>query len=133
MFASQQDSFQSIQTFVKSFSSRSIAASDDEIVAAPFLDEIGDLSSIECSQQILQSLAFIAGYSVHKFLKRSQECHVCSGALTYDKELVFESHSEFKLLQLTDRGGLKYPPEPALTSVITLWKILIAIENNNQL
>ena len=109
MFTDQQNSFQSIQTFVKSFSSPSVTSSDDEIVVAPFLDEIGDLSSIECSQQILQSLAFIAGYTVHKFLKRSQECHVCTDTLTFDKEFVFdvESHSEFKLLQLTDRGGLK--------------------------
>ena len=75
MFADQQDSFQSIQTFVKSFSSPSVTSSDDGIAVAPFLDEIGDLSSIECSQPFLQSLAFIAGYTVHKFLKRSQECH----------------------------------------------------------
>ena len=124
--------FQSIQTFVKSFSSPSVTSSDDGIAVAPFLDEIGDLSSIECSQPILQSLAFIAGYTVHKFLKRSQECHVCTDTLTYDKEFIFdvESHSEFKLLQLTDRGGLKYPSEHVLTSIITLWN---AIEANNQL
>ena len=53
-------------------------------------------------------MSFIAGYSVHMFLKTTQECHVCYGVLTYYKELVFdvESHPEFKLLQLTDRGGL---------------------------
>ena len=59
---------------------------------------------------------------------------MCPDTLTFDKEFVFdvESHSEFKLLQLTYRGGLKYPSEPVLNSVITLWKIMIAIENNNQ-
>ena len=33
---------------------------------------------------------------------------------------MYESQSEFKLLQLTDRCRLKYPSEPLLTSVITL-------------
>ena len=48
---------------------------DDEIILDPFLEGICDLSSIECSTQVIQSLAFIAGYTVHKYLKHHQ--HVC--------------------------------------------------------
>ena len=93
---------------------------------------MGDLSSIECSTQILQSLAFIAGYAVHKYLKHHQPCHVCLGTLTFYKEFLFDLDfpSEFKLLQLTDRGRLKYPCEPLLSVVIILWKILVLIESD---
>ena len=58
MFSDRQDSSQSIQTFVNSFTSPPTTSSDDQIVVEPFLDGIGDILSIEYSQQILQSLAF---------------------------------------------------------------------------
>ena len=68
------------------------------------MEEIGDLSSIECSCQILQSLAFIAGYSVHKYLKNTQPCHVCIGLLSIDKDFLFDEDSqpELTLIRLTD-------------------------------
>ena len=73
------------------------------------LDEIDNLTSIECSLQTIQSLAFIAGYGVHKYMKRTQPCHVCIDLLTIDKDIIFDEDSqpEFRLLQLTERGGLK--------------------------
>ena len=133
MFAHQQDSFQSIQTFVMSFASPS-TANDNRIDLEPFLDAIGEIFSIEYSQQILQSLAFIAGYSVHKFL-RIHSCKMCTDGLTFDKEypVEFDSDSQFKLLELTDRGELKYPSEPVLSCGITLWRILVSIENKDVL
>ena len=46
-------------------------------------------------------------------MKRTQPCHVCIDLLTIDKDFIFDEDSqpEFRLLQLTDRGGLKYPSE----------------------
>ena len=60
---------------------------------------------------------------------------MCTDMLSYDKDIILDSDSisQFKLLQFTDRGGLKYPSEPVLSSVITLWKILFAIEDNDHL
>ena len=60
---------------------------------------------------------------------------MCTDVLTYDKEFSIESDSlsQFKLLQLADRWGVKYPSDPILSSVITLWKIFFAIEDNDQL
>ena len=99
------------------------------------LDEIDDLTSIECSLQTIQSLAFIAGYGVHKYMKRTQPCHVCIDLLTIDKDFIFDEdrHPEFRLLQLTDRGGLKYPSEFILESIVTIWETLIAIGSKDNL
>ena len=36
-------------------------------------------------------------------------------------------------MHLTDRGGLKYPSEPVLDSILVLWKRFYAIENNKEL
>ena len=96
---------------------------------------MGDLSSIECSTHVIQSLAFIAGYAVHKYLKHHHPCHVCLDTLTFEKEFLFDPDfpSEFKLLQLTDRGRLNYPSEPLLSVVIILWKIFVLIESNHNL
>ena len=115
MFSDRQDSSQSIQTFVNSFTSPPTTPSDDQIVVEPFLDGIGepfldgigDILSVEYSQQILQSLAFIGGYSVYKFLKSFVKCRMCNDMLSYDKDFILDSDSisQFKLLQFTDRGG----------------------------
>ena len=55
--------------------------------------------------------------------------------MTFDKGFLFnlDFPSEFKLLQLTDHGRLKYPSEPLLSVVIILWKIFVLIEiDDNQ-
>ena len=78
IFASQQDSeLYSLQSFIDSYSTPSDFCNDSKIDVQLVMEEIGDLTSIECSCQILQSLAFIAGYSVHKFLENTQPCNVC--------------------------------------------------------
>ena len=72
IFASQQDfGINSIQTFIESYSSLD-TNNGDEMDVQLVLDEIDDLTSIECSLQTIQSLAFIAGYGVHKYMKRTQ-------------------------------------------------------------
>ena len=97
---------------------------------------ISDLSAIECNLQVLQSLAFIAGYSVHQYLKRSQPCRICRDVLTIERDLLVDevdTISKFKLLDLSDRGGLKYPSEVVLESIVTAWKIFTCIENDSEL
>ena len=51
--------------------------------------------------------------------------------LTVDKEFFLDIilDSEHKIIQLTDRGGLKYPSEPVLNTILVLWKTFSAIEN----
>ena len=64
IFASQQDfGVYSIQTFIESYLSLD-TNNGDEMDVQLVLDEIDVLTSIECSLQTIQSLAFIAGYDV---------------------------------------------------------------------
>ena len=98
------------------------------------MNAISDLSIIECSTQILQSLAFIAGYSTPKYLKSSKSCHICRDLLTIDKYLLDDlSISQFKLLDLSDLGSLKYPSEIVCEFIVIVPKILMTIKNNNEL
>ena len=87
-----------------------------------------------CDTQLLQSLAFIAGYTTHQYLKHSY-CHICQDLLTIDKNLIIDDTStpQFKLMELFDRGGLKYPSEIVLDSIIVVWQIFIIIEHNSEL
>ena len=56
IFASQQDSgLYSLQSFIDSYSTPSDSCNDSEIDVQLVMEEIGDLTSIECSCQILQS------------------------------------------------------------------------------
>ena len=136
MFSNQTISTTSLQEFIRSFSSLKDSDSIDEVDLDPFLMAISDVSAIECNIQVLQSLAFIAGYSAQQYLKRSQPCRVCRDILTLDRDLLFDEPtiiSHFKLLELSDRGGLKYPSEIVLESIVTAWKILVCIENDSEL
>ena len=68
-------------------------------------------------------------------MKITQPRHVCIDPLTIDKDFIFDEDSQpkFRLLQLTDRGGLKFPSEFILESIVTLWRMLIAIESKDNL
>ena len=108
---SQQPSFKqtSFQNLIQSFSP------DDEdhsqnVDLIPFLSELPDLSTIVLDTATLQSLAFIAGYSVHQYLKRANDCLFCRVLLTIDQDIIFDT-TIFKLIEIMDRGGLKWPSE----------------------
>ena len=82
-----------------------------------------------------QALAFIAGYaafsSIKKFSKSSELCTDCIFFLTEDKSIVIEEvNSSCGLIQLLDRGGLKWPSQIVFSAVCTLWKVFIQIEQS---
>ena len=136
LFSNQPDSANySLQEFIQSFSSKEAAFSESCINLEPFFDEISDLSIIDCDTPTLQSLAFIAGYSTHQYLKRNQSCRLCLDVLTIDKDLVVDESldSQYKLLELSDRGSLKYPSVVVLESIVNLWKIFSIIQKNSEL
>ena len=60
---------------------------------------------------------------------------ICRDLLTMDKDLLIDepSLSQFKLLDLSYRGGLKYLSELVLESIVTAWKIFVSIENDNEM
>ena len=60
---------------------------------------------------------------------------ICRDLLTIDEDLLIDepSLSQFKLLDLSDRGGLKYPSELVLESIVSAWKIFVSIENDNEM
>ena len=124
-----------LKEFIESFSPLSSEQTDFEFDLDPFLSATSDLSIIECSTQVLQSLAFIAGYSTHKYLKHSKPCNICQDLLTIDKDSLIDELplSQYKLLELSDRGNLKYPSELVLESIVIAWKIFFIIENNSEL
>ena len=58
---------------------------------------------------LLQSNAFVGGYATHSY-SRNSNCGACLSMLTQDKELVIvDFEDENKLIQLIDRGCLKWP------------------------
>ena len=80
----------SIRTFIQSFTSMTPETTEDPINLDPFLDEIEDLSVIEFESHVLQALSFIAGYSIHQYLKRKEACTLCTQLLTLEKDFLLE-------------------------------------------
>ena len=129
---SQQSSFKesNLHNFIKSFSSIELDHDNNQVDLEPFLSKLQDLSNIVLDKQTIQSLAFIAGYCVHQYLKRSQNCRSCRDFLTVDKELLFdpEETSIYKLIDLMDRGSLKWPSDTAFNSIVLVWRIIMTLK-----
>ena len=80
-----------------------------------------------------QALAFIRGHPafslIRKLTKTSELCPECYSLLTEDKSIEIEDLDyNFSLIQLLDRGGLKWPSKQVLNSVFTIWKVFTKIE-----
>ena len=100
-----------------------------------YLSTIQGYSEIELNKQILQSLSFIAGYSVHVYCKHSNKCQSCLSFLTENKKMEIEepSESKYRLIQIIDRGSLKWPSNDVIEAIITLWKVFSSIESQQSL
>ena len=74
-------------------------------------------------------------HNINKWFKHSSPCLICRDLLTIDKDILVDESFEFRyqLLQLSDHGGLKYPSELALESLIIVWKILTIIQSYSEL
>ena len=81
------------------------------------------------ANETIHSLAFIAGYCVHQFFKsqKFQNCRLCLDFLTADRDILFdpEESIKYKLIEILDRGSLKWPSDPVLDSIMTVWRIKI--------
>ena len=107
LISNQNVSSTSLQEFIESFSPSDIADSSSEVDLDPYLIAISDLSAIECNFQVLQSLAFIAGYSVHQYLKRSQPCRII--ATDTHVPYIFFKYFFFCLLRLCRHEDTRRP------------------------
>ena len=90
---------------------------------------------LELNTPLLQSFSFIAGYAVHVYYKHSSRLNTCLSLLTEDKEMEIEipPDSKYKLIQIIDRGSLKWPSNYVIEAIVTLWKVFSSIENQPHL
>ena len=93
LFSSEIVYTTSLHEFIQSFSSLDITDSTSDVDLDPVLSRLidtSDLSATECILQALRSSAFIAGYTVHQYLKRSRPCQICRNVLTIERDFVDE-------------------------------------------
>ena len=117
----------SLKDFIKTFTSEEepveITPLEDFL---PLLDNSNPLPEVD--ETPLLALTFVAGYAVHSsYSKYKDRCGECFASLTKQRDIHFENQDSVNLLiQITDRGGLKYPAMEVLESCILLWKIYTA-------
>ena len=100
----------SLNDFIKTFSQHNTEqqSQDRSLNLEDYIVEMGDLSSIVMSNEILQSMVFIVGYAVHANLKINSMCDTCLTFLIEDKTLAIDELM-FSLIQIIDRRSLKWP------------------------
>ena len=98
-------------------------------------NSIFTIENVNPNSDSRQALAFIGGYAAFSLMKRLSRsrslCHDCTLTLIQDKTLEIEDfESSVVLIQLLDRGGLKWPSKQVLNAILTLWKIFVGIESS---
>ena len=126
----------SLNDFLKFFATsiEEQTISNSNLYLTDYSDEFKDFSNIHLDVRTLQSLAFVAGYAVHSYFKKSK-CDSCLQVLSEPKLLEIDGPKESKyvLISLLDRGSLKWPSDCVLEAIISLWKIFVKIEQNDHL
>ena len=124
----------SIKEFLDTFSSFDYQV-DTSLNLEHYLSQIQDTEDIDIDVNTLQSTVFIAGYAVHTYLLKSQNCSECRLALTEEKDLQIEEapDSKYKLVQIIDRGPLKWPSNEVIDAILILWSTFRKIENSHKL
>ena len=119
----------SVKEFLGTFSSFDYQT-DSSFDLEYYLSQIQKIDGIEIDVSSLQSIVFIAGYAVHKYLIKSKNCSECSFFLTEEKDLHIEEppDSKYKLVEIIDRGSLKWPSETVIESILILWTTFKKIE-----
>ena len=133
LFSSQASTEElSIKEFIGSFSTPSEHQYFPTFDLEHFISSLHNYSIIIVTTQTLQAIAYIAGYTVHSYFKKSNHCQACLSFLTEDKEMeiVGSLDSAYTLLQLIDRGSLKWPSYCVIEAIVSLWKICRSIEED---
>ena len=111
IFSQQQENdYVNVKDLIQSFCPQHDEPSDSCLNLEVFLSVLGKIPTFALDTSLLQSIAFVGGYAVHSYMKQSNCCGACLSRLTQDKELeVVDFQDTYKLIQLTDRGSLKWP------------------------
>ena len=124
----------SVQEFIQQFSNFSVNDLDSSAISLQtqgrIMNQLPDLEAIDYDTQTLQALAFMTGFDVNQFYRRSNKCPICLDYLTTDKEFMIDlpKDSRFAYLEIVDRGSLKWPSDTILRAVVILWKIFVGID-----
>ena len=134
LFSKQQDTeCVSLKELFQSFSKPPDEQLDSSLNIDLFLSVLKIIPTMPLDTSLLQSIAFVGGYTVHSYI-RNYNCEVCLSMLTQDKELeIVDFEDENKLIQLVDRGCLKWPTHIVIDAIIVVWKVFVAIENEKLL
>ena len=130
----EQSDHVSLKDMIDSCSSSSNELSNYALNLDSYLIALKSFSTITFDSSLLQSVAFVGGYAVHSYLKQSVKCDTCMSLITQDKELeIVDTEDTYKLIQLIDRGALKWPSHIVIDAIIIVLKIFITIENDETL
>ena len=133
MNASPLTEYVSLKELFQSFSKPPDEQLNSSLSIYLFLSVLNIIPHMPMDTSLLQSIAFVGGCATHSY-SRNSNCGACLSMLTQDEELeIVDFEDENKLIQLIDRGRLKWPSHIVIDTIIVVWKVFVAIENEKLL
>ena len=118
-----------LNTFVENDTEQGV---DSNLELSHYLETLLIIPDFQISSSQLECLTYVAGYAVFSYMKKSNKCLDCQNFLTIDKhlELVNDVGSQYILVDLLDRGSLKYPSLAVIECVNTIYETFIKIDTS---
>ena len=111
-------------------------SNDDEHASSfdieSYLSALNEISLPEMATSQVECLAFVAGYAVFSYLKKSANCTLCRKFLVTEKSLQVDDDmgSQSILIELLDMGSLKYPSSHVLECIKVIFDIFSKIDGH---
>ena len=125
----------SLKEYISQFSDNNVVEEQLDFEIELYINTLNEISRPEIDVGQIDCLVYIAGYAVFSYLKKSNGCPYCQDFLTTDKSLEVNNDvgSQYTLIDLVDRGSLKYPSRCVVDCVVILYEVFIKIDNCNTL
>ena len=129
----QQSDNPSLKEYLRKFSE-----DENEEVQVEFdfefvVNEVKNISNPVFDNSQIECLSYIAGYAIFSYLKKSTQCRDCQKFLTSPKDIQVMNDRGFSMIELLDRGSLKYPSEIVYQSVLIMYEIFLKIDDHSHL
>ena len=125
-----------MENYIKKFAENVCGESSDSYFDFQlYLETLELIPKPQINSSQVERLAYVAGYVVFSYLKKSNACADCHNFLTSEKqmEVVNDMGSQFILIDLLDRGSLKYPSIAVIDCVNIVYETFMKIDSSELL
>ena len=133
LYIKQQSENISLKEYLKNFAEDDNEQTHIEFDFEYVTNELNNIADPVFNTSQIECLNYVAGYAIFSYLNKSTDCRDCHNFLTSPKDIQVLNDTGFSMIELLDRGSLKYPSELVYQALIIMYEIFLKIDNHSNL